>query len=106
MDKTNATIILISIAIGALFAWLMDYTEWWQWLLSIVVTCIIAYGLFLLFLIALTIAGYFVMRKYWRENKKEIKFKLRFFWEKLWRPFETIEEIEEEVRRQYDETTE
>lgn len=105
MDKTNATIILISIAIGSLFARLMNYTEWWQWLLSMVVACVIAYDLFLLFLIALTIAGYFVLRKYWRENNKEIKFKLRVFWEKLWRPFETIEKIEE-VCRQDDETTE
>lgn len=98
MDKTDAIIILASIAIGALFAWLMGCTEWWQWFLSIVVTCVIAYCLYLLFIIALAIAGFFVLCKYWRENKREIKFKLRVFRKKLWKPFVAIEKIEEEVR--------
>lgn len=50
MDKNNGIIITLSIIFGGLFAWIMGYTEWWQWLLSIIVIGVIVYlivGIFL-----------------------------------------------------------
>lgn len=102
MDKTNATIILVSIAIGVLFAWLMGYTEWWQWLLSIVVAGIIVYCIVGICMVVLAVLSYFALRTLWRMYKKEIKFNFYVFWEKICRPFSSIEEVENYVRENYD----
>lgn len=101
MDKTNATIILVSIAIGVLFAWLMGYTEWWQWLLSIVVAGIIVYCIVGICMVVLVVLSYFALRTLWRMYKKEIKFYFYVFGEKICRPFSSIEDVEEYVRENY-----
>lgn len=101
MDKTNFILITLSIAIGVLFACIMGYTEWWQWLLSIIVTGIIVYLIVGILMTIVTIAAIISLYKYWQNNKSEIKFNLYVLWERLWRPFTAIEEIEEYVRTKY-----
>ena len=101
MDKPNLTIIMTSIVIGGLWAWGMGYTEWWQWLLSIIVTGIIVYLIVGIFMSIVTIVAIISLCKYWQNNKNEIKFNLYVLWERLWRPFTAIEEIEEYVRTKY-----
>lgn len=101
MDKTNTTIIFSSIAIGALFAWIMGYTEWWQWLLSIIAIGIIVYLIVGIVMAVVTVVAIISLYKYWQNNKNEIKFNLYVLWERLWRPFTAIEEIEEYVRTMY-----
>ena len=98
MDKTNTTIIFSSIAIGALFAWIMGYTEWWQWLLSIIAIGIIVYLIVGIFMTIVTIVAIILLYKYWQNNKNEIKFNLYVLWERLWRPFTAIEKIKDDVR--------
>lgn len=98
MDKTNVIIITISIIIGGLYAWIMGYQEWWQWLLSIIVTGLIVYIVVGIFMFIVTIVSLFVLYKYWQNNKKTIKFKLYVIWEKMWRPFTSLEEVEDYVR--------
>ena len=101
MDKTNATIIFVSVVIGVLFAWLMGYTEWWQWLLSIIVTGIIVYCVVGICMVVLAVFSYFALRTLWRMYKKEIKFNFYVFWEKMFKPFSSIEDVEEYVRENY-----
>lgn len=101
MDKTNTTIIFSSIAIGVLFAWIMGYTEWWQWLLSIIAIGIIVYLIVGIVMAVVTVVAIISLYKYWQNNKNEIKFNLYVLWERLWRPFTAIEEIEEYVRTKY-----
>ena len=101
MDKTNCILITLSITIGVLFAWVMGYTEWWQWLLSIIVTGIIVYLIVGIVMAIVTIIAIISLYKYWQNNKKAIKFKLYVLWEKLWRPFSSIEEVQDYVRSTY-----
>lgn len=101
MDKPNLTIIITSIVIGVLWAWIMDYQEWWQWLLSIIVIGIIVYLIVGIFMFIITIVTLLMLYKYWQNNKKAIKFKLYVLWEKLWRPFSSIEEVQDYVRSTY-----
>ena len=101
MDKPNLTIIITSIVIGVLWAWIMDYQEWWQWLLSIIVAGIIVYLIVGVFMTIVTIVAIISLYKYWQNNKNEIKFNLYVLWERLWRPFTHIEEIKEYVRTKY-----
>lgn len=101
MDKPNLTIIMTSIVIGELWAWIMGYTEWWQWLLSIIIAGIIIYVIVGIFMSIITIVAIISLYKYWQNNKNEIKFNLYVLWERLWRPFTAIEEIEEYVRTKY-----
>lgn len=101
MDKTNFIIIAISIILGGLFAWIMDYHEWWQWILSIIATTIIVYLIVGVFMAILTIVAIISMYRYWQRNKNEIKFNLYVLWERLWRPFADIEEIRDDVRIKY-----
>lgn len=101
MDKTNATIIFVSVVMGVLFAWLMGYAEWWQWLLSIIITGIIVYFVVGICMVVLAVFGYFALRTLWRMYKKEIKFNFYVFWEKMFRPFSSIEDVEEYVRENY-----
>jgi len=101
MDKPNLTIIMTSIVIGGLWAWIMGYTEWWQWLLSIIIAGIIIYVIVGIFMSIITIVAIISLYKYWQNNKNEIKFNLYVLWERLWRPFTAIEEIEEYVRTKY-----
>lgn len=101
MDKTNFILITLSITLGILFAWVMGYTEWWQWLLSIIVAGIIAYLVVGIFMAIVTIFAILSLYKYWQNNKNEIKFNLYVLWERLWRPFIAIEEIEDYVRTKY-----
>ena len=101
MDKTNCILITLSITIGVLFAWVMGYTEWWQWLLSIIVTGIIVYLIVGIVMAIVTIIAIISLYKYWQNNKNEIKFNLYVLWERLWRPFTHIEEINEYVRTKY-----
>lgn len=98
MDKTNFILITLSITIGVLFAWIMGYAEWGQWLLSIIVACIIVYLIVGIFMTIVTIVAIISLYKYWQNNKNEIKFNLYVLWERLWRPFTAIEEIKEYVR--------
>ena len=101
MDKTHCILITLSITIGVLFAWVMGYTEWWQWLLSIIVTGIIVYLIVGIVMAIVTIIAIISLYKYWQNNKNEIKFNLYVLWERLWRPFTHIEEIKEYVRTKY-----
>lgn len=101
MDKTDAAIIFASIVIGSLFAWIMGYAEWWQWLLSIIVTGIILYLIVGIFMTIVTIIAILSLYKYWQNNKNETKFNLYVLWERLWRPFTAIEEIKDDVRIKY-----
>lgn len=101
MDKPNLTIIITSIVIGVLWAWIMDYQEWWQWLLSIIMAGIIVYLIVGVFMTIVTIVAIISLYKYWQNNKNEIKFNLYVLWERLWRPFTAIEEIKEYVRTKY-----
>lgn len=101
MDKTDAAIIFASIVIGLLFAWIIGYAEWWQWILSIIVTGIIVYLIVGIFMTIVTIIAILSLYKYWQNNKNEIKFNLYVLWERLWRPFTHIEEIKEYVRTKY-----
>ena len=101
MDKTNCILITLSITRGVLFAWVMGYTEWWQWLLSIIVTGIIVYLIVGIVMAIVTIIAIISLYKYWQNNKNEIKFNLYVLWERLWRPFTHIEEIKEYVRTKY-----
>lgn len=101
MDKTNFIIITISIILGGLFAWIKGYNEWWQWILSIIVTGIIVYIIVGIFMAIVTIVAIISLYKYWKHNKNEIKFNLYVVWELLWRPFTEIEEIKEYVRTKY-----
>lgn len=98
IDKTNFILITLSITIGVLFAWIMGYTEWWQWLLSIIVACIIVYLIVGIFMTIVTIVAIISLYKYWQNNKNEIKFNLYVLWERLWRPFTAIEKIKDDVR--------
>lgn len=70
MDKPNLTIIITSIVIGVLWAWIMDYQEWWQWLLSIIVAGIIVYLIVGVFMTIVTIVAIISLYKYWKHNKK------------------------------------
>ena len=79
----------------------MGYTEWWQWLLSIIVTGIIVYLIVGIVMAIVTIIAIISLYKYWQNNKNEIKFNLYVLWERLWRPFTHIEEIKEYVRTKY-----
>ena len=101
MDKTHCILITLSITIGVLFAWVMGYTEWRQWLLSIIVTGIIVYLIVGIVMAIVTIIAIISLYKYWQNNKNEIKFNLYVLWERLWRPFTHIEEIKEYVRTKY-----
>ena len=101
MDKTNCILITLSITTGVLFAWVMGYTEWWQWLLSIIVTGIIVYLIVGIVMAIVTIIAIILLYKYWQNNKNEIKFNLYVLWERLWRPFTAIEEIKEYVCTKY-----
>ena len=101
MDKNNGIIITLSIIFGGLFAWIMGYTEWWQWLLSIIVIGVIVYLIVGIFMFIITIVTLLMLYKYWQNNKNEIKFNLYVLWERLWRPFTHIEEIKEYVRTKY-----
>lgn len=92
---------MTSIVIGGLWAWIMGYTEWWQWLLSIIIAGIIIYVIVGIFMSIITIVAIISLYKYWQNNKNEIKFNLYALWERLWRPFTAIEEIEEYVRTKY-----
>lgn len=98
IDKTNFILITLSITIGVLFAWIMGYAEWWQWLLSIIVACIIVYLIVGIFMTIVTIVAIISLYKYWQNNKNEIKFNLYVLWERLWRPFTAIEKIKDDVR--------
>lgn len=98
IDKTNFILITLSITIGVLFAWIMGYAEWWQWLLSIIVACIIVYLIVGIFMTIVTIVAIILLYKYWQNNKNEIKFNLYVLWERLWRPFTAIEKIKDDVR--------
>ena len=98
IDKTNFILITLSITIGVLFAWIMGYAEWWQWLLSIVVACIIVYLIVGIFMTIVTIVAIISLYKYWQNNKNKIKFNLYVLWERLWRPFTAIEKIKDDVR--------
>lgn len=98
IDKTNFILITLSITIGVLFAWIMGYAEWWQWLLSIIVACIIVYLIVGIFMTIVTIVAIISLYKYWQNNKNEIKFNLYVLWERLWRPFTAIEKIKGNVR--------
>lgn len=98
IDKTNFILITLSITIGVLFAWIMGYAEWWQWLLSIIVACIIVYLIVGIFMTIVTIVAIISLYKYWQNNKNEIKFNLYILWERLWRPFTAIEKIKDDVR--------
>ena len=64
MDKPNLTIIITSIVIGVLWAWIMDYQEWWQWLLSIIVAGIIVYLIVGVFMTIVTIVAIISLYKY------------------------------------------
>ena len=101
MDKTNATIIFVSVVMGVLFAWLMGYAEWWQWLLSIIVTGIIVYFVVGICMVVLAVFGYFALRTLWRTYKKEIKFNFYVFWEKMFHTSSSILDIAEYVRENY-----
>lgn len=101
MDKTNLIIVTTSVAIGGLWAWIMVYQEWWQWILSIIVTGIIIYIVIGIFMFIVTIVSLFMLHKYWKNNKNTIKFNLYVIWEKLWRPFFSLEEVEDYVRSTY-----
>lgn len=102
MDKTTHLIIIaIAIILGGLFAWTKDYHEWWQWILSIIVTGIIVYIIVGIFMAIVTIVAIISLYKYWQNNKKTIKFKLCVIWEKMWRPYSSIEEVEDYVRSTY-----
>lgn len=98
IDKTNFILITLSITIGVLFAWIMGYAEWWQWLLSIIVACIIVYLIVGIFMTIVTIVAIISLYKYWQNNKNEIEFNLYVLWERLWRPFTAIEKIKDDVR--------
>lgn len=69
IDKTNFILITLSITIGVLFAWIMGYAEWWQWLLSIIVACIIVYLIVGIFMTIVTIVAIISLYKYWQNNK-------------------------------------
>lgn len=101
MDKTNLIIVTTSVVIGGLWAWIMGYQEWWQWILSIIVTGIIIYIVIGIFMFIVTIVSLFMLHKYWKNNKNTIKFNLYVIWEKLWRPFSSLEEVEDYVRSIY-----
>lgn len=101
MDKNNGIIITLSIIFGGLFAWIMGYTEWWQWLLSIIVIGVIVYLIVGIFMFIITIVTLLMLYKYWQNNKKAIKFKLYVLWEKLWRPFSSIKEVQDYVLSTY-----
>lgn len=101
MYKTNLIIVTTSVAIGGLWAWIMGYQEWWQWILSIIVTGIIIYIVIGIFMFIVTIVSLFMLHKYWKNNKTTIKFNLYVIWEKLWRPFSSLEEVGDYVRSTY-----
>ena len=79
----------------------MGYTEWWQWLLSIIAIGIIVYLIVGIVMAVVTVVAIISLYKYWQNNKNEIKFNLYVLWERLWRPFTAIQEIEEYVRTKY-----
>lgn len=101
MDKTNLIIVTTSVVIGGLWAWIMGYQEWWQWILSIIIIGIIIYIVIGIFMFIVTIVSLFMLHKYWKNNKNTIKFNLYVIWEKLWRPFSSLEEVEDYVRSTY-----
>ena len=86
---------------GVCVALMFGYEEWWQWLLCIFASCLILYTIIGIAVLVFTVYSVLHIYKYWKCNKKEIKFKLYVLFEQLFNPFTPKSVIEQYVHNKY-----